>query len=171
MTGKVRTIYSLYYANMSTSVQFTTTAKGRPLMVLDGYSYIRDRQTDEKTYWDCENHKNFNCHYRIHTCNFMTNAAHANILKCNGVHTTSCHRDSLKISLRKFHEDLVDRTKTTQESSDIVLSKCLTQLSTPARLRVYHSWIMLNVQSVIIEKKMIYQAYPMMSTFHLFQQF
>ena len=40
MTGKVRTIYSLYYSNMSTSVQFTTTAKGRPLMALDGYSYI-----------------------------------------------------------------------------------------------------------------------------------
>ena len=57
-----------------------------------------------------------------------------NILKCNGVHTTSCHRDPLRISLRKFHEDLVDHTKTTQESTDIVLSKCLTQLSTPARL-------------------------------------
>ena len=121
---------------MSTSVQFTTTAKGRPLMVIDGYSYIRDRQTDEKTYWRCGNHRKFNCHYRIHTCNFTTNAAHANILKCNGVHTTSCHRDPLEISLRKFHEDLIDRTKTTQESNDIVLSKCLTQLSTPARLRL-----------------------------------
>ena len=31
---------------------------------------------------------------------------------------------------------VVDRTKTTQESTDIVLSKCLTQLSTPARLRL-----------------------------------
>ena len=57
ITGKVRTIYSLYYANMSTAVQFTTTAKGRPLMVLDAYSYIRDCQTDDKTYWRCENHK------------------------------------------------------------------------------------------------------------------
>ena len=101
-----------------------------------GYSYIRDHQTEEKTYWRCENHKKFNCHYPIHTCNFTTNAAHANILKCNGVHITSCHRDPLEISLRKFHEDLVDRTKTTQESTDIVLSKCLTQLSTPARLHL-----------------------------------
>ena len=80
---------------MSTSVQFTTTAKGRSLMVIDGYSYVRDRQTDEKTYWRCENHKKFNCHYRIHTCNFTTNTAHANISKCNGVHTASCHRDPL----------------------------------------------------------------------------
>ncbi|CAF3889741.1 unnamed protein product, partial [Rotaria sp. Silwood1] len=121
---------------MSTSVEFTTSAKGRPLMVLDGYSYIRDRQTDEKTYWRCENHKKLNCHYRIHTCNFTTNTTHANILKRNGVHTTSCHRDPIKISLRKFHEDLVDRAKNTQESTDTVLSKCLTQLSTPARLRL-----------------------------------
>ena len=50
MTGKVRTISSLYYSNMSTSIQFTTTAKGRSLMVFDGYSYIRDCQSDEKTY-------------------------------------------------------------------------------------------------------------------------
>ena len=136
MTEKVRTIYFLYYSNMSTSVQFTTTAKGRSLMALDGYSCIRDRQTDEKTYWRCKNHKKFNCHYRMHTCNFTTNASHASTLKCNGVHTTSCHRDPLKISLRKFHEDLVGRTKTTQESNDIVLSKCLTQLSTSVSLRL-----------------------------------
>ena len=95
ITGKVRTVRSLYYSNTSTSVQFTTTAKGRPLMVIDGYSYIRGRQTDEKTYRHCENHKKFYCHYRIHTCNFTTNAAHANILECNGVYTTSCHRDPL----------------------------------------------------------------------------
>ena len=80
---------------MSTSVQFTTTAKRRPLMVIDAYSYTQDCQTDEKTYWRCENHKKFNCHYRIHTCNLTTNVAHANILKYNGVHTTSCHRDPL----------------------------------------------------------------------------
>ena len=134
ITGKLRRI-SLYYVNMSTSLQLTTTAKGRPLMVLDGYSYIRDRQTDEKTHWPCENHEKFNCHYRIHTCNFTTNAAHANILKCNGVHTTSCHRGPLEISLGKFHEDL-DRTKSTQESTDIVLWKCLTELWRGARLRL-----------------------------------
>ncbi|CAF2921287.1 unnamed protein product [Rotaria sp. Silwood2] len=42
----------------------------------------------------------------------------------------------MKISLRKFHEDLADRAKNTQEATDSVLSKCLTQLSTPARLRL-----------------------------------
>ncbi|CAF4895564.1 unnamed protein product [Rotaria sp. Silwood2] len=38
-------------------------------MVLDGFSYIQDRQTDTKTNWRCENHKTFNCHFRIHTRN------------------------------------------------------------------------------------------------------
>ena len=87
---------------MFTSVQLTTTAKGRPLMVIDGYSYIRDRQTDEKTYWHCENHKKFNCHYRIHTCNFTTNAAHANILKCNGVHTRHAPNQTRTQTVWKF---------------------------------------------------------------------
>ncbi|CAF1114027.1 unnamed protein product [Rotaria sordida] len=52
---------------MSTSVEFITTTKGRPLMILDGFSYIQDRRTDTKTYWRCENHKTFNCYFRIHT--------------------------------------------------------------------------------------------------------
>ena len=48
MPEKIKTFYSLHYPNISISVQFTTTAKGRPLMILDGYSYIRGHQTDKK---------------------------------------------------------------------------------------------------------------------------
>ena len=60
---------SILVKYMSTSVEFITTTKGCPLMVLDGLSYIQDRRTDTKTYWRCENHKTFSCHYHIHTCN------------------------------------------------------------------------------------------------------
>ncbi|CAF4181442.1 unnamed protein product, partial [Rotaria sordida] len=74
---------------MSTSVEFITTTKGRPLMILDGFSYIQDRRTDTKTYWRCENHKTFNCHFRIHTCNESVTKTHVKILKQHGDHTAS----------------------------------------------------------------------------------
>ena len=54
-----------FLLNMCTSVEFITTTKGCPLMVLDGLSYIQDLRTDTKTYWRCENHRTFNCHFRI----------------------------------------------------------------------------------------------------------
>ena len=52
----------------------------------------------------------------------MTNATHVTALKYNSVRATSCHRNPLKVSLRKFHEELADRAKNTQESTDTVLS-------------------------------------------------
>jgi FLYWCH zinc finger domain len=105
-------------------------------MIIQGYSYTQDRQTDEKTYWRCENHKIFNCHYRIHTCNSTRTTTHVTILKQNGNHTISCKRDSVKISLRRFHETVVDRVNNTHESTDTVLSQCILKLSDSARIRL-----------------------------------
>ncbi|CAF4715725.1 unnamed protein product, partial [Rotaria sp. Silwood2] len=90
---------------MSTPVEFTTTTKGRPLTILDGYLYTQDCRTDTKTYWRCKNHKTYNCHYRIHT-------------------------------LRKFREDVTDRAKYTHETTDTVLSQCISKLPDSARIRL-----------------------------------
>ncbi|CAF3804450.1 unnamed protein product [Rotaria sordida] len=121
---------------MSTSVEFITTTKGRPLMILDGFSYIQDRRSDTKTYWRCENHKTFNCHFRIHTCNESVTKTHVKILKQHGDHTASCKRDFIKLSLRKFHEDIADRGKNTQETTDTVLIQCISKLPDSTRIRL-----------------------------------
>ncbi|CAF3647696.1 unnamed protein product [Rotaria socialis] len=96
---------------MLTPIKFTTTSKDRPLMILDGYLYNRDRRTYTKTYWRCENQKSLNCHYRLHTCNSTSTETHILILKQTGTHSTSCNRDLIKITLRKFRKDVLDRTK------------------------------------------------------------
>ena len=44
------------------------------------YYIFQDRRTDTKTYWRCENHKTFNCHFRIHTCNESVTETHVKIL-------------------------------------------------------------------------------------------
>ncbi|CAF4521049.1 unnamed protein product [Rotaria sp. Silwood2] len=121
---------------MSTPIEFTTTTKGRPLTILDGYLYTQDRRTDTKTYWRCKNHKTYNCHYRIHTCNSTSTKTHAMILKQNGTHSTSCNRDLIKITVRKFREDVTDRAKCTQETTDTVLSQCISKLPDSARIRL-----------------------------------
>ncbi|CAF3088357.1 unnamed protein product [Rotaria sp. Silwood2] len=75
---------------MSTPIEFTTTTKGRPLTILDGYLYTQDRRTDTKTYW----------------------------------------------RLKKFREDVTDRAKCTQETTDTVLSQCISKLPDSARIRL-----------------------------------
>lgn len=130
------TVHYQFFLNMSTSVEFITTTKGRPLIVLDGLLYIQDRQTDTKTYWRCENHKTFNCHFRIHTCNESVTKTHVKILKQHGNHAASCKKDLIKLSLRRFHEDIADRAKNTQETTDIVLTQCISKLPDSARIRL-----------------------------------
>ncbi|CAF1545685.1 unnamed protein product [Didymodactylos carnosus] len=109
----------------------TITTKGRPLMVDDGYSYVKDRQTDLKTYWRCENHKHFNCHYRLHTCN-VTN----DILERKGTHVSNRNRDTTKLLLRKFDEKLNERATSTQETTDTILCQCLTSIPDTVRARL-----------------------------------
>ncbi|CAF4417542.1 unnamed protein product [Rotaria socialis] len=121
---------------MLTPIEFTTTSKGRPLMILDGYLYNRDRRTYTKTYWRCENQKSLNCHYRLHTCNSTSTETHILILKQTGTHSTSCNRDLIKITLRKLRKDVLDRTKSTQETTDAVLSQCISKLPDPPRIKL-----------------------------------
>ncbi|CAF1304925.1 unnamed protein product, partial [Didymodactylos carnosus] len=47
-----------------------------------------------------------------------------------------CNSDPIKILLRKFYEIVVDRAKNTQESTDTVLSQCISKLLDPARVRL-----------------------------------
>jgi hypothetical protein len=92
------------------------------------------------------------------------------ILKQHGTHTTSCKRDKIKISLRKFRENVTDRAKFTQESTDIVLTQCMSQLSDAERIRLPPlDHVKRTIQKQ--RKKMIYHKYQMILIFLMFQSF
>ena len=112
-------VHYQFLLNMSTSVEFITTTKGRPLMVLDGLLYIQDRRTDTKTYWRCENHKTLNCHFRIHRRNESVTKTHVKILKQHGNDATSFKKDLIKLSLRRFQENIANRAKNAQKTTDV----------------------------------------------------
>ena len=57
------------------------------------------------------------------------------ILKQNDTHSISCSHDIMKNTLRKFHKEVVDRARNTQETMDVVLSQCISKLPDPARIR------------------------------------
>ncbi|CAF1512237.1 unnamed protein product [Didymodactylos carnosus] len=111
---------------ISTSVLCTTKQKLR--LELQGFSYIKDRFTENKTYWRCIYYNSQKCHARLHTCN-VTN----NVITPPSDHT--CKSNGITGELRKFNEDLWYRTMNTQEIPDLIITYCCIGMSDEALAR------------------------------------
>ncbi|CAF3659895.1 unnamed protein product [Rotaria socialis] len=98
------------------------TTKQKPCRNFKGYSYIKDRSTDTKTYWRCVNYLRDLCHSRLHTC-IITN----DVIKPPSEHT--CKTDGPSLEIRKFNEELVHRARNTQEIPDIIVTNFYKALS------------------------------------------
>ncbi|CAF1105957.1 unnamed protein product [Rotaria sordida] len=96
-------------------------------------------------------------------CNYATNTIHADILKRNNTHTASCNPDPIKITLRKFHENIVDRANSTQKSTGNVLSQCLTQLLDASfeNLNIHREVVKNPVKSVIFSDPCLFNMFSM----------
>jgi hypothetical protein len=93
------------------------TSKQRPRLDLDGFSYVKDRTTNEKIYWRCIKYKSDNCHARLHTCLESTT-----ILKQPTEH--SCKINATESQIRLFSQQVADRALNTQETPETILSTC-----------------------------------------------
>ena len=99
------------------TVSINGTTKNKPRLDLDGYSYIMDRSTNDKTYWRCIKYSSDCCRSRLHT-SILTNA----IMKPPSEHT--CKVDGTALQLRIFNEHVAHRATNTQETPDIIVTNC-----------------------------------------------
>ncbi|CAF1495944.1 unnamed protein product [Didymodactylos carnosus] len=111
----------------ATSASVSCTTKQKPRLELQGFSDIKDRFTENKTYWRWIYYNSQKCHARLHTCN-ITN----NVITPPCVHT--CKGNGITDELRKFNEDLWYRTMNTQETPDLIITHCCIGMSDEARL-------------------------------------
>ena len=93
------------------------TTKQRPRLSLDGFSYVKDRTTSEKTYWWCIKYSSDRCHARLHTC-----LESAKILKPPTEHT--CKFDGVENEVRIFSQQVAGRVLNTQETPDAIITHC-----------------------------------------------
>ena len=77
------------------TVSQNSTSKQRPRLDLGGFSYVKDRTTNEKIYWRYIKYKSDHCHARLHTCLESTT-----ILKQSDEHT--CKFDATENQMRLF---------------------------------------------------------------------
>ena len=101
---------------MATIVNCDTT-KQKSRLDFNGYSYIMDRSTNEKTYCRCINYYSHYCRSCLHTCIFTNN-----IVKPSTDHI--CKFDGTTLEQRKFDEQIIFRALNTQEISDIIIMHC-----------------------------------------------
>jgi hypothetical protein len=99
------------------SISQIGTSKQKPRLDLDGYSYVKDRTTNEKIYWRCIKYYSDRCHARLHTC-----LESAKILKPPGEHI--CKFDGIENQLRIFSQQVVNRALNTQEMPDTIVTNC-----------------------------------------------
>ncbi|CAF4586963.1 unnamed protein product [Rotaria sp. Silwood2] len=98
------------------------TTKQKPCLNFNGYSYIKDRSTNKKTYWRCVNYLRDRCHSRLHTC-IITN----DVIKPPTKHT--CTTDGSSLEVRKFNEEIAHRARNTQEIPGVIVTNCYKALS------------------------------------------
>ena len=91
------------------------TTKQRTRLDLDGFSFIKDRKTNEKIYWRCIKYKSDDCHARLHT-----DLESKRIVKYPGEHNCKC--DALEHELRQFSQQVAYRALNTQETADTILT-------------------------------------------------
>lgn len=61
-------------------ISFTTSTKGRTIIVASGYRFRKKRVYGAKTHWVCSTHHDKRCHAVIHALEDMT------IVKCYNAH-------------------------------------------------------------------------------------
>ena len=93
------------------------TSKQKPRWDLDGYSSIRDRSTENKTYWRCICYQSDRYRSRLHTC-LVTDT----VLKQPSEHP--CTFDATAHPVRIFPQQSVERASQTQETPDLIISHC-----------------------------------------------
>lgn len=95
----------------------TGTTKQKPRLNRDGYSYVKDRTNNEKTYWQRIKYSSDRCHSRLYTC-----TANNTIVKQPTEHT--CKFDATVHQLRSFSQQVADRVINTQATPDTIITNC-----------------------------------------------
>lgn len=103
-------------------LEFIKSNKGRDLLVVDGYTFRRDKAVKRKSYWKCSDYDKFKCRSRCRT-------EGDDIVK---VSTHNHVPDSAKVEVRRAMTKVKAQAKATQEATHQIVAATLRDVSTAA---------------------------------------
>lgn len=111
------TALSFYCCSNMTTIASNGTTKNKPRLDYDGYSYIMDRSTNDKTYWRCIKYSSDHCRSRLHTC-ILTNVI------AKPPSEDACKLGGTTLQFRVFNEHIANGAINTQETPETIITSC-----------------------------------------------
>jgi len=96
-------------------LEFIKSNKGRDLLLVEGYTFRREKEIKGKKHWKCTDYDRFKCRARCHT-------------EGQDIVTVSNHNhvpDAAKVEVRKTMEKVKAKATTTQESTHQIVAGTL----------------------------------------------
>ncbi|CAF1489166.1 unnamed protein product, partial [Didymodactylos carnosus] len=100
------------------------------LLRFNGYEYVTEKKSGEKTYWKCKDYWSKKCNVRIHTLNIDDSIVQQP--KFDHDHPA----DAAKSEVRDLMNNLKDRAKTINETTNDISSAFMTGVSEEARATI-----------------------------------
>lgn len=98
--------------------EFVKSEKGKPMLLVDGHLFVKDKKIQDKTYWKCHKFSSY-CKCRAITVN--------EDVTISKEHNHSA--DPADIEVRKFMEKVKDDAKHTRDSPHYIISTAASNLS------------------------------------------
>ena len=110
---------------MDDELYFTTTKRGKPKLILEGFGYVQDKRgSNGMVYWRCEKRDTLNCRGRVKTSDG------GDVVFAPSAH---CHApDPAKEEIAIARDEIRRRAATTQESSHLIVTNETNRLSASA---------------------------------------
>jgi hypothetical protein len=109
-------------------LEFIKSNKGRDLLLVEGYTFRREKEIKGKKHWKCTDYDRFKCRARCHT-------------EGQDIVTVSNHNhvpDAAKVEVRKTMEKVKAKATTTQESTHQIVAGTLRGTSTAVAGQLPH---------------------------------
>ena len=111
------------------SVALSTTWKNALLLIYDGYSYIIDKQNDQKIFRKCEHARKFKCRGRLHTD--LNNI----FIKTVGDHENHT-ADPRSIPIREYYDRLRKESQQNQTNPHNILTQANIDVKDEVRVQL-----------------------------------
>ena len=99
--------------------EFIQSEKGRAMLLLDGFLYVKDKQVRSKVYWKCQ--------HSAEKCKGRTITVDGSISSTSGEHNHS--GNSTYVEVRKFLDKVKTDARTTRDSPHFIMSNASAELS------------------------------------------
>lgn len=99
--------------------KFVQSEKGKPMLLVDGYLFVKDKELKNKKYWKCQNYKKY--------CKCRARTDGDEVISVSGEHNHA--GNPVNVEVRRFMEKIKNDSKETRDSPQYVILNAASDIS------------------------------------------